>query len=119
MFFIHLVIQNGTLSSVFYLVRMGEIISNKFSIFFAYHKRRFLISGKSFLKLEKDIFQYGYFYAQSLAIYCIIITFSSTVAFIPLSGFYFFVARHIIDSQSLLTVHKEEMDSSGEMVIKI
>jgi hypothetical protein len=96
---------------------MGEIISNKFSTFIAYHKRFFMNSGKHWIREEKDIFQYGFFYAQMMVIYSIVLVFSSMIPFISISGVYFFLAKHFVDFLNILTVHKIEMDSSGELVL--
>lgn len=115
-FFIQLVIQNGTLSSMFYLMRMGEFLSNKLSTFMAYHKRFFMNAGKHWIREEKDVFQYGYFYGQMMVIYSICLVFSTMVPLVTVAGVYFFASRHLIDFNSLLTVHRVEMDSSGEMV---
>lgn len=97
-------------------MRMGETMSNKFSTFMANHKRLFMNSGKHWIREEKDIFQFGFFYAQMMVMYSIVMVFSSMVPFISVAGVYFFCSRNLIDFNSLLTVHKIEIDSSGEMV---
>jgi hypothetical protein len=95
---------------------MGEIISNKFSTFITYHKRFFMNSGKHWIREEKDIFQYGFFYAQMMVIYAIVLVFSSMIPLISIAGVYFFLAKHFVDFLNILTVHKVEMDSSGQLV---
>ena len=72
--------------------------------------------GKPWQRREKDIFQYGFFYAQMITIYSIVIIFSSVVPLICFSGLFFFLARHLVDYICLLTVHREEMDSNGKQV---
>jgi hypothetical protein len=65
------------------------------------------------------VFLYGFYYAQELAIFTIIIVFASFVPLISLSGFLFFGLRHLIDAYNLLTVNRKEIDSSRQMFQKI
>ena len=115
-FFVVMIIQSGTLSGVFYLTRLGDLISNRLSSFFAFYKRYFLNIGNPWQRRDKDIFQYGYFYANMITIYTIAVIFSSTIPFICYAGLYYFIIKHIIDMICLLMVNREEMDSSGEQV---
>lgn len=115
-FYVILIIQSGTLSGIFYLTRVGELITNKFSSFFAFYKRYFLNIGNPWQRRDKDIFQYGFFYANMITIYTIVVIFSSTVPFICFAGLYYFVIKHVIDMICLLTINREEMDSTGEQV---
>ena len=116
-FFINIIIQHGTLSAIFYLLRIDDLLNNQFSPFFAYYKRYFQNLGKLWQRREKDIFQYGFFYAQMITIYCIVMIFSSTVPLVTFAGLFFFVCRHSVDFICLLTVHGLELDSNGEQVI--
>lgn len=116
-FYVVILIQSGTLSGIFYLTRLGELIGNRLSSFFAFYKRYFLNIGNPWQRRDKDIFQYGFFFANMLSIYTIIVIFSSTVPFICFAGLYYFIIKHIIDMICLLTINREEMDSSGEQVI--
>jgi hypothetical protein len=118
-FYVILIIQSGTLSGMFYLTRLGELLTNRFSSFFAFYKRYFLNIGNPWQRRDRDIFQYGFFYANMISIYTIVVIFSSTVPFICLAGLYYFIVKHIIDMICLLTINREEMDSSGEQVILI
>jgi hypothetical protein len=118
-FFVTLVIQNGTLSSIFYFLRLDEIFLNSLSPFVAFYKRYFINTGKAWHRNEGDAFQYGYFYAQFLTFYTISLVFSTTVPFICPATFYFFIMRFMTDSVSLLTVHREEIDSSGNLINNI
>jgi hypothetical protein len=115
-FFVIMIIQSGTLSGVFYLTRLGDLISHRFSSFFAFYKRYFLNIGNPWQRRDKDIFQYGFFYANMITIYTISVIFSSTIPFICYAGLYYFIIKHIIDMICLLMVNREEMDSSGEQV---
>jgi len=65
------------------------------------------------------VFLYGFYYAQELAIFTIIIVFASFVPLISLTGFLFFGLRHLIDAYNLLTVNRKEIDSSRQMFQKI
>ena len=115
-FYVVIIIQSGTLSGIFYLTRLGELIGNRMSSFFAFYKRYFLNLGNPWQRRDRDIFQYGFFFANMLSIYTIIVVFSSTVPFICFGGLYYFIIKHIVDMICLLTINREEMDSSGEQV---
>ena len=65
------------------------------------------------------VFLYGFYYAQHLAIFSIVIVFASFVPIISITGCLFFCLRHIIDSYNLLTVNRKEIDSSNKMFQKI
>jgi magnesium-transporting ATPase (P-type) len=65
------------------------------------------------------VFLYGFYYAQQLAIFSIVIVFASFVPIISVTGFIFFAMRHIVDSYNLLTVNRKEIDSSSQMFQKI
>ena len=116
-FYIILIIQSGTLSGIFYLTRLGELIANRLSTFFVFYKRYFLNIGNPWQRRDKDIFQFGFFFANMISIYTIIVIFSTTVPFICFAGLYYFIIKHIIDMICLLTINREEMDSSGEQVM--
>jgi hypothetical protein len=111
-----LVIQNATLFSVYYLLRLSEIFTNSFSPFVAYYKRYFSNIGKYWHRRAMDIFQYGYFYAIYLTIYSVGLIFSSTVPFICLATLYFLYSRHVVDFINLLTVHGSETESAGNLI---
>lgn len=116
-FFIILVCQVGSFSSVMYLLRLDELSMNSFSPFITFYRRHFINNGKQWHRRETDIFQFGYFYAQMLTIFSIGLVFSSTIPLICLVCWFFFSLRHVVDFVILLTVHRNEMDSSGEQVI--
>jgi hypothetical protein len=65
------------------------------------------------------VFLYGYYYAQELAIFSIVIVFASRIPVISVCGFLFFAMRHVMDSYNLLTVNRKEIDSSTKMFQKI
>lgn len=115
----NLVIQTGTITSIFYLLRLDEVFLNSCSPFIAYYKRYFTNNGKSWHRSELDVFQFGYFYAHMLTIYTISLVFSTTIPFISAAALYFFSVRHISDGISLLSVHRQEIDSSGNIINKI
>ena len=118
-FFVTLIIQNGTISSIFYLLRLDEIFTNSFSPFFTFYKRYFINSSKQWHRNESDIFQFGYYYAQFLTFYTTALVFSTTVPSICPATLYLFTFRHFVDSYSLLTVHRSEIDSSGNLINSI
>jgi hypothetical protein len=114
-----LLIQNGTISSVFNLLRLSEVFSNTLSPFVAFYKRYFTNVGNYWHRKEGDTFEYGYFYAQLMTFYSIALLFSSTVPFICIAALYLFSMRHITDFVSILSVHGNEIDSSGNLINSI
>ena len=104
---------------MFYLLRLDELGSNSLSPFVAFYKRYFINSNKQWHRTETDAFQFGYYYAQFLTFYTIALIFSTTVPSICPANFYFFFTRHIVDYISLLSVHRIEMDSSGNLINSI
>lgn len=112
-------IQNGTITPIYYILRLNEVFYHSISPFFAYYRRHFANIGKQWHRKEGDIFQYGYFYALMLVFYTICLVFSSTMPFILIAGLYFFVLKHLGDFYNLLCVHRMEIDSSGYLINKI
>lgn len=104
---------------MFYFLRLDEIFMNSCSPFVAFYRRHFINTGKQWHRKEGDVFQFGYFYAQFLTFYAITLIFSSTVPFISFATLYFFLIRHVTDFVSLLTVHRNEIDSSGNLINNI
>jgi hypothetical protein len=65
------------------------------------------------------VFLYGYLYAQHLVVLAIVLIFSITVPLVTVCGVLFFCCRHGIDSYTLLTVNRKELDSESKMFRKI
>jgi len=61
------------------------------------------------------VFLYGYFYAQNIVIFSIVIVFAATVPLITITGLLFFSMKHIVDSFNLLTVNRKETESSPKV----
>jgi hypothetical protein len=70
-------------------------------------------------RANRDVFPYGYFYAQMLSFLFIIIVYSTSIPLIFLAGALNFVLRHIVDSFNLLTWNKHEVESSGGVINKV
>ena len=128
-FFITLLIQNATVSFVYYFIRLDELMFNAFSTQVSFYKRHFINTGH-LLKLYiiilivilwfyQNCFYFGYFCAQYLVFYSICIVFSNFNPILPLSGLYVFMIRHFGDFTSLLTVHLNEIDSNGKFINKL
>ena len=118
-FFIALIIQNGTISFVYYFLRLDELMFNAFSTQVSFYKRHFINTGHSWHRNEEDCFYFGYFCAQYMVFYTICIVFSNFNPIIPLAGLYLFLLRHFGDFTSLLTVHLKEIDSNGKFINKL
>ena len=118
-FFIALIIQNGTVSFVYYFLRLDELMFNAFSTQVSFYKRHFINTGHSWHRNEEDCFYFGYFCAQYMVFYSICLVFSNFNPILPLSGIYLFLIRHFGDFTSLLTVHLKEIDSNGKFINKL
>jgi hypothetical protein len=101
------------------LIRPGEIVTAFLSPWLAHYRRKYLNDSFPWRRREGMVFLYGFYYAQELAIFTIIIVFASFVPIISLTGFLFFGMRHLIDAYNLLTVNRKEIDSSRQMFQKI
>ena len=118
-FFITLIIQNGTVSFVYYFLRLDELMFNAFSTQVSFYKRHFINTGHAWHRNEEDCFYFGYFGAQYMVFYSICIVFSNFNPILPLAGIYLFMIRHFGDFTSLLTVHLNEIDSNGKFINKL
>eukprot|EP00742_Colponemidia_sp_Colp-10_P008534 GILJ01009248.1.p1 GENE.GILJ01009248.1~~GILJ01009248.1.p1 ORF type:complete len:943 (-),score=102.35 GILJ01009248.1:123-2888(-) len=118
-FFVNILIQNAITSSMFYLVRIPELFFAWFSVELAYRRRTALQDAEPWQRVEGDIFQYGYFYAQFIAMFSITLTFSSTIPLVVPAGILFVVVRHMVDTYNLLFVHKKEMESDGGLIQRV
>lgn len=115
-FFITLIIQNGTISSIYYLLRFDELMANAFSTEISFFRRHFINIDYSWNRNEADCFLFGYFYAQLLVFYTICLVFATTMPIITLAGLYLFIFKHISDFASFLMVHGKEIDSNGKLI---
>ena len=118
-FFITLMVQNATVSFVYYFIRLDELMFNAFSTQVSFYKRHFINTGHSWHRNEENCFYFGYFGAQYMVFYSICIVFSNFNPILPLAGIYVFMIRHFGDFTSLLTVHLNEIDSNGKFINKI
>lgn len=115
-FFVNLIVQNGTVSFVFYFLRLSDLIPNALSTQVAFYKRHFINTGHPWHRNEEDCFYYGYFSAQYMVFYAICLAFSNSHPVVLLAGLYYFCIRHFGDFTNLLTVHLLEIDSNGKHV---
>jgi len=115
-FFITLIVQNGTISFTYYLLRLDELIFNAFSTQVTFYIRHFINTGHYWHRDETYCFLYGYFYAQYMVFYTICLVFSNSNGFLLLAGIYLFGLRHIGDYISLISVHGLEIDSNGKLI---
>ncbi|CDW80986.1 transmembrane protein 63c [Stylonychia lemnae] len=118
-FFVSMLIQNACLSLCTNLVRSGDIGSAFFSPWLSHYRRKYINDAQVWRRREFMVFQYGFYYAQHLVIFAIILVFASTVPMTAVGGILFFGMRHIIDSYNLLTLNRKEIDSSCKVFQKI
>ena len=115
-FFITLIVQNGTISFTYYLLRLDELIFNAFSTQVTFYIRHYINIGHYWHRDETYCFLFGYFYAQYMVFYTICLVFSNSNGFLLLAGIYLFCLRHIGDYISLISVHGIEIDSNGKLI---
>jgi len=117
--FIILLIQAGTFSFTFYLLRLSDLILNFFDRKVVCEKREARLKWKNWLRDETDNFQFGYFYSNMVIYLIVVLVFSTTVPAVSLSGSVFFLLRLICDSYELISAHRKEMDSGGALIHKV
>ena len=118
-FFITLIIQNGTISSIYYLNRMNELLINSFSTFITFYDRHFMNLEGPKHRGEKSCFFYGFFYSLILVYYTICLVFSSIIPLMVLASIYMFYIKYYVDNYCLIVAHGCEMDSNGKLINKI
>ncbi len=118
-FFVSMLIQNACLSLCTNLVRPGEMSAAFMSPWLAHYRRKYINDSQAWRRREDMVFQYGFYYAQHLIIFSIVLVFASSVPMVALAGFLFFGMRHVIDSYNLLTNNRKEIDSSCKVFQKI
>lgn len=114
--FVNLLLQKSCYSNMFYLLRGGEVGAAYGSSWLAYYIREDLNRHDKWRRVEFMVFQYGYFYAVMITGFAIVMTFCSTIPLVIPAGLFFFSIKHVVDGLNLLTVHKHEMDSRGNML---
>ena len=117
--FIIMLIQAGTFSFTFYLLRLPDLFLNYFDRKLICEKRQQRLILKNWQKDESENFQYGYFYANMVIYLIIVLVFSTTVPIISLSGIFFFLLRVISDGFELISAHRKEIDSGGELINRV
>ena len=118
-FFVNLIMQYGVFSSVFYLLRIGEMTQFYFSPRLTDFMRSKFNLAYWWRRRPDYHFQYGYFYSQMITVFTIIILFSSTSPMIVIAGTAYYTLRNIIDSHLLMSVHKKEIHSGVTMFQRI
>lgn len=115
-FFVALIIQQGWLSAAFYVLRLNDLMVSYFSPALADFKRKYMSDSMPWRRPISFTFQYGYFYAQTMTIFAIILIYSSTVPIITLAGALFLFLKHGVDSFNILTWHRKELESKSEVL---
>lgn len=97
-------------------MNVQDIVFSYFSPWLALQKRIYFNDQAPWRRKEDFCFQYGYFYAQMMTVFCIALIFSSTVPIVTLAAFLFMGLRHVVDCLQLLTYFRREIDSSGKLI---
>jgi hypothetical protein len=118
-FFVNLIVQYGVFSSMFYLLRLGEILSYYLSPRVTDYMRSGLINNQGWRRPSNMSFQYGYFYSQMITVFTIVVLFSSVSPLVGIAGTFYYILRNIVDSHLLMSVHKKEMHSGVTMFQRI
>jgi len=118
-FFVNLIVQYGVFSSMFYLLRLGEILAYYLSPRVTDYMRSGLINNQGWRRPSNMSFQYGYFYSQMITVFTIVVLFSSVSPLVGIAGTFYYILRNIVDSHLLMSVHKKEMHSGVTMFQRI
>ena len=115
-FFIILLVQQGVLSAVFYLLNIPDISWSYFLPALAFERRKIYNDSAPWRRDEQTTFYYGYFNAQIMTIFTICIFYAPTIPLISLSSAAFLLLRHIVDGYNLLTYYRREIESNGKII---
>lgn len=115
-FFVALIIQQACLSAAFYVTRLSDLFPAYMSPWLADYKRKYMSDTMPWRRPPYLTFQYGYFYAQIMTIFSIILLYSSTVPIITLFGAMYLFIKHGVDCFNIITMHKKELESKSEML---
>jgi hypothetical protein len=83
------------------------------------YRRKYMNDSQHWRRKPEYVFQYGYFYSQMMTIFTISMLFSSTAPLVTFVGCVFFLIRNGVDSYTLLTVHRKEIESKLSIFHKI
>jgi hypothetical protein len=114
-FFATFVLQSGLFNFLAFILALPELIKNRFSysLVFVHLKE---IRKKAFLKLESDLYEYGYNYSLCCVVIYIIAAFGVAQPIIFVSGFGFFFAKFFGDFISLTCYFKEQIYANGKFL---
>lgn len=123
-FFVVLIIQSAAGSIIIQMTSIVEIIWSYFSTNFLIESRKIPLHSKFLSKSDETVFFFGLYYAQQLVIIGIGIiyqyqfdNYSSSIPIIGLAVVLFLICRMIGDSHQFIIWHKNEIDSSGNLVV--
>ena len=115
-FFLMLLLEQGVLSFLCYVLRLKELFLCLGDVTFAHYKRTFLNEKAIWRRDVDDVFQYGYFSAQMIVCLTITLFFGYQYPILVVSGIIYFLFRHIGDAYNILVVNKNEMNSHGKFI---
>lgn len=115
-FFLMVLLEQGVLSFICYVLRIKELFFSLGDVTFAYFKRSFLNEKAVWRREVDDIFQYGYFSAQMIVCLAIAFVFGYQYPIMLIAGILYFLFRHIGDAYNILVVNQNEMNSHGKFI---
>ena len=115
-FFLMLLLEQGVLSFLCYVLRLKELFLSLGDVTFAHYKRTFLNEKAIWRRDVDDVFQYGYFSAQMIVCLSITLFFGYYYPIMVIAGIVYFLFRHIGDAYNILVVNKNEMNSHGKFI---
>lgn len=118
-FFVTLIIQYGVFTGLFYFLRGGELTLTYFSPWLVDYRRKYMNDSQPWRRKPDYVFQYGYFFSQMVTIFTISMLFSSTAPLVTFGGCAFFIIRNLVDSYTLLSIHRKEIESKLSIFHKI
>lgn len=115
-FYLLILMEQGVLSFIFYLLRLKELFFCVGNVTFAHYKRTFLVEKEVWRREVDDVFQYGYFSAQMIVCLTIAFIFGYQYPIMLIAGIIYLFFRHVGDAYNILIVNKNEMNSHGKFI---
>lgn len=118
-FYLMMLLEQGVLSFICYVLRLKEWFLCLGDATFAYYKRAFLNDKAVWRREVDDIFQYGYFSAQMIVCLTIVFVFGYQYPIVLIAGMLYFLFRHLGDAYNVLVVNQNEMNSHGKFIVLV
>lgn len=116
-YFFCLLFMNQTASSFWIsLIKPAELLENYGSASLFIYKSKI---NRNNAYGRNENFQFGYYYALAVTLFSISVLFSCSIPLVHAFALIFFVSRYYLDTYTLLTFHREECQSLGQLITHI